>query len=384
MGVTSAGRAPEVAPRGGLLAVTPSLVTLAEPFLSAVATNVAASAAAAGAGGLARLLSGSGGEARKACRRALHQALYDAAPDLDARRHAWAYDVLAEAPADDEVPEQVIEPGRRLGPAETLAEGLAAALRPGLAPDLAEAGVDLAHVLEAFGAALWEELRRAAANPKSALGAAVDRHEHDEVVAGIVSILDRIEASASRGAGAPDPGGGHRLPSTTGTETPLEVFVSSQMRGDVLAEERRAARDVIAGLGIFRTWAWEDHAPPGTDSAEEACVERAAGSAGLVLILAGSLTRIAEREYRAAADRGRACLVLLKDGAAHDDEVKRFVAAEAHRADTVRFANVSELRTHIVGTFRGHAIRSWRSARPAGAGPALVPPGLWLPTRRSR
>jgi hypothetical protein len=111
----------------------------------------------------------------------------------------------------------------------------------------------------------------------------------------------------------------------------LKVFVSSQMRGGVLADERKAAIKAIDGR-YHRAWAWERDAKAGPYSSEGVCLGHAATSDALVLIIDCDLTNITAKEYAAAK---KACIprfVLLKDGAARTEVAEKFVTRERKRA----------------------------------------------------
>jgi Domain of unknown function (DUF4062) len=152
----------------------------------------------------------------------------------------------------------------------------------------------------------------------------------------------------------------------------LKVFVSSQMRDGVLADERRAAIEAIDSQPYHRAWAWERDAKAGPYSSEKVCLGHAETSDALVLILADDLTKITAREYKAAR---KACVprfVLLKDGASRTDVAEKFVTRERKRdVITVNFGNLAEvktqireaLRNHILWTQRGSIARA-RSGRP--------------------
>jgi hypothetical protein len=144
----------------------------------------------------------------------------------------------------------------------------------------------------------------------------------------------------------------------------LRIFVSSQMRGGVLAAERAAAIALVRSIPFFEPWCWEDNAYASTSCSEEVCVGSARTSDGLLLILGDDLTPITEREYREAKSRGVTCMILVKEGVKHTVRAAQFLAEEqASDAVTVRFANISEFRSHITTALRGNVAASWRHDR---------------------
>lgn len=140
----------------------------------------------------------------------------------------------------------------------------------------------------------------------------------------------------------------------------LKVFVSSQMQGDVLARERRAAIAAITGLGFAVAWAWERDAHAGPYCAEGVCVGHASTSDGLVLILGAELTRVTELEYKAAKTQGAACYILCKDGVKRDARTETFIRRERDHAITLSFRNTNELRSHIINALYTNAVQAVR------------------------
>ncbi len=141
----------------------------------------------------------------------------------------------------------------------------------------------------------------------------------------------------------------------------LRVFVSSQMRDDVLATERRVVVETINDSPMHHAWCWEDDAPAGALHSEAECLGYAASSDGLVLLLASELTAVTRAEYEAARQNGADRYVFLRTGVQLGADAKRFVEQEQRdRTITKNFANVSELRTSLTGALMSSAVRASR------------------------
>lgn len=141
----------------------------------------------------------------------------------------------------------------------------------------------------------------------------------------------------------------------------FRVFVSSQMKGGILKDERAAAVEAISGIERVRPWAWENDAPVGMYHSEDICVEYARHSDMLVLILAGELTTPTRKEYKAAKDARAQCCIFAKSTVTQSDKVKRFISRERRCAITSKFANTSELKTYITGAILGHLFKAART-----------------------
>jgi hypothetical protein len=141
----------------------------------------------------------------------------------------------------------------------------------------------------------------------------------------------------------------------------LRVFVSSKMRDGSLRAERRAAVRAINAQPWHRAWAWETNATAGPYSARRVCIDNAATSDALVLILADDLTPITKSEYLAAKRAQIPRFILVKAGVLQSDVLARFVSREqARQVITVRFRNLRELETAIHNALRAYAVRSHR------------------------
>jgi hypothetical protein len=160
----------------------------------------------------------------------------------------------------------------------------------------------------------------------------------------------------------------------------LRVFVSSQMRGNVLADERRAAADTINDSPIHHAWCWEDDAPAGAYHSEGECIWYAASSDGLVLLLGTQLTRVTRAEYEAARRNGADRFIFVRQDDVLEPATQTFVEGEqANRTVTRNFANLSELRTSITEALWHSAVRASRleqvRRRTVELGSAPPPPG---------
>ncbi len=140
-----------------------------------------------------------------------------------------------------------------------------------------------------------------------------------------------------------------------------KVFVSSQIRGGVLVDERQAAAKAINETGFAFAWLWEIDACAGPYSSEAICLGHARTSEGLVLILAKRLTPITQKEYEAADNAGVPRYVFLKQGTRHDPQVNRFVKKIRAKATTTgNFSNLSELETQVKAALYRYAVDSVR------------------------
>lgn len=142
----------------------------------------------------------------------------------------------------------------------------------------------------------------------------------------------------------------------------LRVFVSSQMRDNVLADERRAAADTINDSPMHHAWCWEDDAPAGAYHSEDECVGYAGSSDGLVLLLGSELTRVTRAEYETARRNGAERFIFLRQSDELDATAKTFIEGEQrNRTVTRNFANLSELRTSVTSALWHSAVRACRN-----------------------
>jgi len=141
----------------------------------------------------------------------------------------------------------------------------------------------------------------------------------------------------------------------------LKVFISSQMRDNVLNAERQTAAKAIDRTGFAIAWLWENDACAGPYSAEAICLGHARTSDGLVLLLAEQLTPITQMEYEAASLAGVPCYIFLKQGAQHDRKVERFIKTVREKtAVTAKFQGLSELETQVTKAMFRYAVDSIR------------------------
>ena len=142
----------------------------------------------------------------------------------------------------------------------------------------------------------------------------------------------------------------------------LKVFVSSQMRGNVLTKERQTVAEAIQKTGFALAWLWEDNACAGPYSAEAVCLGHARTSDGLVLILAKQLTPITQKEYEAADLTGVPCYIFLKQGARRDRKAEQFINnVRAKSTITANFRGLSELETQVTKAIFRYAVNSIRA-----------------------
>jgi hypothetical protein len=142
----------------------------------------------------------------------------------------------------------------------------------------------------------------------------------------------------------------------------LRVFVSSQMRGGVLAAERAAAIEAIDSHPDYQAWAWERDAAAGPYSAEAVCVRQAASSDALVLLVSDDLTPITVKEFRAAKKAGVPRFVFLKTGASRTARAEALVKRERAGGVTGDFSNPAEVRTQILHALRTYTLRLHRTS----------------------
>lgn len=140
----------------------------------------------------------------------------------------------------------------------------------------------------------------------------------------------------------------------------LRLFVSSQMRGGRLAAERQAVIDTIDKTSVAVSWAWEKDPAAGPYNAEGTCLQYAATSDGLFLILADELTDITKKEYLAARDAGVPCFILVKDGIEQSASAKAFLRREGRSSTYRRFRDLADLREQVAWAIYYYSIRAWR------------------------
>ncbi len=94
----------------------------------------------------------------------------------------------------------------------------------------------------------------------------------------------------------------------------LQVFLSSQMRRDVLSEERVVARRAIEATEVSRCWSWEQYGMAGSFPPMDLCLDEVRRSDALVLILGRELTDNTRAEYELAEALGIPRIVFVKEG----------------------------------------------------------------------
>lgn len=140
----------------------------------------------------------------------------------------------------------------------------------------------------------------------------------------------------------------------------LKIFISAQMRGEVLTAERKAAAGAVEAVSGHGAWLWERDAHAGPYSSESVCLGHARTSDGLVLIISQTLTAITRQEYQEAKQNGAPCYIFLKGGYIQDDHTSKFISNERSHAVTRNFGNVSELQTQITDALIHHAVQASR------------------------
>lgn len=150
----------------------------------------------------------------------------------------------------------------------------------------------------------------------------------------------------------------------------MKIFISSKMRGEVLAVERVAAAEAVERIPDFASaWYWERDADAGPYCAEGICLGHAATSDGLVLILGDELTPITRKEYELAYERGVPTYLLIDQRVAQNAAAQLFIDERQQSSGTTTkgFANVSELQTHIIEALMRYAVGAVRRANFARA-----------------
>lgn len=137
----------------------------------------------------------------------------------------------------------------------------------------------------------------------------------------------------------------------------LRVFVSSQMREQVLAIERQVAVEAIESEPSYCAWAWEREAVAGPYCSEKVCVANASTSDALVLPVAATSHRLPRRSTGRQSGQVFLASVLLKAGAQRTALAARFVSRERRNGVvTADFGNVAELRTQVVSALRHYHV----------------------------
>jgi hypothetical protein len=140
----------------------------------------------------------------------------------------------------------------------------------------------------------------------------------------------------------------------------VRIFVSSQMDG-TLDAERRAAAETINATAFLEAWWWEGSTTSGPYWAEEECLNYAATSDGLLLLLGTKLTRVTRGEYESAQRSGAACFIFIREFDHMTQRAHAFVRREQKKDDVTRkFQNESELRSEITKALLNAAVRFWR------------------------
>jgi len=140
------------------------------------------------------------------------------------------------------------------------------------------------------------------------------------------------------------------------------IFISSKMDGSLDAERIRSA-EAINSLDAHKPWWWEADAPAGVLHSENECVKFAATSDGLILLIAGDLSRIIYSEYAAAENSDAERYIFIRDESVIPEGVRSFIAEKRNTVVTLNFRNIAELETHIYQSLNRTAVRALRQAQ---------------------
>lgn len=99
-----------------------------------------------------------------------------------------------------------------------------------------------------------------------------------------------------------------------GSPAVLQVFLSSQMRHDVLSAERSAACRAIEATEVSQCWSWEQYHVAGSFPPMDLCLDEVSRSHALVLVLGSELTDHTRAEYEMAEELGIPRMVFVKEG----------------------------------------------------------------------
>lgn len=126
----------------------------------------------------------------------------------------------------------------------------------------------------------------------------------------------------------------------------LQVFLSSQMRHDVLSEERAAAQRAIEATEVSRCWSWEQYGVAGPYPPMDLCLDAVKRSDALVLILGRELTDNTRAEYELAEELGLLRTVFVKEGRLSRG-VREFLERIGSGITYERFRNPGELEAMV-------------------------------------
>lgn len=140
------------------------------------------------------------------------------------------------------------------------------------------------------------------------------------------------------------------------------IFISSKMDGS-LDEERSRTAAAVNRLDTHKAWWWEADAPAGVLHSENECIKFAGSSDGLILLVAGDLSKIIYSEFSAAVDASAERYIFIRDDGDIPDEVRAFIKKERESVVTRNFQNVAELETHVYQSLKRTAVRAMREVQ---------------------
>jgi len=144
----------------------------------------------------------------------------------------------------------------------------------------------------------------------------------------------------------------------TGDE--LQVFISSIMRTVELADERKAAIEVIDSNPYLKAWHWEKCACAGPFPPMDLCLAAVAESHMLILLLESDITANTRKEHELAVKRGIPDMIFVKVGTL-PKKVQSYLKRHQRRATYLRFSNTNELRTMISDSVRHQILSAYRA-----------------------
>lgn len=165
----------------------------------------------------------------------------------------------------------------------------------------------------------------------------------------------------------------------------LQVFLSSQMRRDVLSEERAVARRAIEATEVSRCWSWEQYGVAGSFPPMDLCLDEVRRSDALVLVLGRELTDNTRAEYELAEALGIPRIVFVKKGRMLKS-VREFLERISATVTYENFHSPGELEALVRRSLlmnMAHAFRNQRG-RPILASSAPAALALSVPKRAAR
>lgn len=165
----------------------------------------------------------------------------------------------------------------------------------------------------------------------------------------------------------------------------LQVFLSSQMRRDVLSDEKVVARRAIEATEVSRCWSWEQYGMAGSFPPMDLWLSEVRRSDALVLVLGRELTDNTRSEYELAEALGIPRIVFVKEGRmlkSASEFLKRISASVTYE----NFQSPGELEALVRRSLlmnMAHAFRI-QGGRPVVASSAPAARALPVPKRAAR